>query len=534
VSQLGFGATSTTNPIYQNTLTYTYDIANRVTDVADSLDGGPSLTLHRDYDDLDRVTAERQAGRGTVNYTYYPSGRRQTMEVPGQPTLTYTYDNADRLTKIDGGAALGIVQFTYEGHRPKKVTLANGVDMTYAFDEADQLKSIVYSKGVTTLGNLSYEYDRDGRRTAIGGSLAQVVLPGAVASTNYNNNNQLLQWAGQNYTYDNNGNVWTDGSKTFVWNSRDQLTGLTGGVTASFGYDGFGRRISKTVASAQTGYVYDGLNFVQELAGASVKANLVTGLGLDEVYQRKQGLTASHVLSDALGSTLGLTDANGLFTTTYAYEPYGNTTTYGASNENAQRYTGREDDATGLMYYRARYYIPNCGRFASEDPIGIGGGMNEYQYVTGSPLNLVDPLGLWSFQGGGGRPPHYFALTGGCSNGSAFGGFRFGPGGGAHASVDFTGQLPHQRKYPRGLGSGFYIGGFASFDVSIGPFWLGWEGRAGFGFDTNRMGFLYADVPDLRDISFGGKESGRWGAGGAAALGVDVGGYSHGSFGCGS
>jgi len=49
-----------------------------------------------------------------------------------------------------------------------------------------------------------------------------------------------------------------------------------------------------------------------------------------------------------------------------------------------------------LYYYRARYYSPQLGRFISEDPDGIGGGSNYYAYVDGNPVDLTDPLGLWS------------------------------------------------------------------------------------------------------------------------------------------
>ena len=68
----------------------------------------------------------------------------------------------------------------------------------------------------------------------------------------------------------------------------------------------------------------------------------------------------------------------------------------GAVSSNAQQYTGRENDGTGLYYYRNRYYLPDCGRFISEDPAGMRGGLNKYGYVSGDPINASDPYGLWS------------------------------------------------------------------------------------------------------------------------------------------
>jgi RHS repeat-associated protein len=58
-------------------------------------------------------------------------------------------------------------------------------------------------------------------------------------------------------------------------------------------------------------------------------------------------------------------------------------------------FTGREWDAeTGLYYYRARYYDPRLGRFISQDPIGLVGGVNLHAYVGNRPTVLTDPSGL--------------------------------------------------------------------------------------------------------------------------------------------
>jgi RHS repeat-associated protein len=61
---------------------------------------------------------------------------------------------------------------------------------------------------------------------------------------------------------------------------------------------------------------------------------------------------------------------------------------------NPIQYTSRENDATGLNYYRARYYDAVLKRFVSSDPIGLKGGLNTYAYVEGNPITYVDPRGL--------------------------------------------------------------------------------------------------------------------------------------------
>ena len=58
------------------------------------------------------------------------------------------------------------------------------------------------------------------------------------------------------------------------------------------------------------------------------------------------------------------------------------------------RFQGQYFDAeTGLHYNRFRYYDPGCGRFVSQDPIGVFGGENQYQYAP-NPIDWIDPYGL--------------------------------------------------------------------------------------------------------------------------------------------
>jgi len=62
---------------------------------------------------------------------------------------------------------------------------------------------------------------------------------------------------------------------------------------------------------------------------------------------------------------------------------------------NRYLFQGREyDAATGLYYFRARWYDPDSGRWLSKDPIGIRGGLNQYEFCASNPVNFTDPLGL--------------------------------------------------------------------------------------------------------------------------------------------
>jgi RHS repeat-associated protein len=239
----------------------------------------------------------------------------------------------------------------------------------------------------------AYTYDAAGRRTSMGGSYARVNLPPALTSATYDAANKRTNWAGTAQTYDLNGNLTGDGTRTYTWDTRDRLTATNGGgQTSSYVYDAFGRRISRTISGTQTAYVHDGHNPVHTGTGSTITGTLLNGGGLDERYVRTVGGANTALLTDALGSLLHIVDAAGATTATCTYEPYGAVTSSGPDSTGFQ-YTGREVDVGGLMYYRARYYNPRRARFISEDPIGLAGGDNLYGYVSGSPTNATDPTG---------------------------------------------------------------------------------------------------------------------------------------------
>jgi RHS repeat-associated protein len=178
---------------------------------------------------------------------------------------------------------------------------------------------------------------------------------------------------------------------------RARASECDGGTNlAAYQYDASWRRAQNTLNGLMTWHLYDGLNPVQELNGASppvATANMLTGLNIDEYFQRVDSNALSY-LTDMLDSTLALADSGGNLNTTYTYEPFGNTTISGSSG-NPYQFTGRENDDTGLYFYRARYYSPTFQRFIAQDPIGFGGGdPNAYNYVSADPVNAADPRGL--------------------------------------------------------------------------------------------------------------------------------------------
>jgi RHS repeat-associated protein len=103
------------------------------------------------------------------------------------------------------------------------------------------------------------------------------------------------------------------------------------------------------------------------------------------------------------------------------------------------QYTGRENDGTGLYYYRARYYHAVAKRFIAEDPIGQAGGFNVSAYVGGNPLSFIDPFGLDEivFDRGAGTLTYY-----GDGFSSTYHGVTTGKGGSTDPRAPWEGPIP--------------------------------------------------------------------------------------------
>jgi RHS repeat-associated protein len=497
---------------------YTYDAGNRITQVQEKNAGGTvTATITRAYDGLDRLTQEVTA-QGTVNYTYDNASRRATMTVVGQPQVTYTYDNANRLTQVQQGTSTVTIGYD-DADRRTSLTLPNTNSVTYSYNVASELTSITYKQGATTLGTLTYTYDAAGNRIKTGGTFARSSLPPALTTTNYNANNQQLTFGTTTETFDLNGNLATSTdagvTTTYTWNARNQLTGISkSGFTASFTYDSFGRRTGRTVNGTTTNFVYDGLNPVQEKAGATVNANLLTGLGIDEFFTRTDSVGVRSLLPDALGSTVALGDGTGTLQTQYTYEPFGFVSQTGAASTNSYKYTGREDDGSGLFYYRARYYQPRFQRFISEDPIGfLGGDLNLYGYASENPLSYIDPTGncpwcvallIGGASGAGFDFLYQLLLNGGnyqCIDWSSIGSSAFT--GAALSTLGPTGAL-----LGRGGAQAFLRGGYNQSAGLLNRTYIrfGWSGPVGpdmMDILSLRVGRLHFDLKLLGGIRSG-------------------------------
>lgn len=105
---------------------------------------------------------------------------------------------------------------------------------------------------------------------------------------------------------------------------------------------------ARRLTCSTTSFLYDGANIGQEQSGGSASVNILTG-EVDALFSRTDASGTVTPVQDSFGSMVALTDANGVIQTTYSCEPFGKSATSGTANGNSQKYTGREDDATGLL-----------------------------------------------------------------------------------------------------------------------------------------------------------------------------------------
>ena len=206
------------------------------------------------------------------------------------------------------------------------------------------------------------------------------------------------------YTYDQNGNELSAGSRTFTWDLANRLKTTTlSTTTTAYSYDGLGKRLQAstgTAASAKTNFLWDVNRSLPQIAQERDGSN---ALQRQYVYgqrriRQSQG-TASYYLYDGLGSVVTTASSTGAVQRTWSYEPFGPIRTQsGTTPANFMQFAGEYLDPTGLYHLRARQYDPASGRFLSRDPLVAprskpGGSL--YAYSADRPTVLVDhPTGM--------------------------------------------------------------------------------------------------------------------------------------------
>ncbi len=376
-------------------------------------DGAGNTSYSRDA--LGRMLSRTDPFGNTVAYAYNNLGLRSQITYPGNKNVSYSYDAANRM---------------------QTVTSWLGVMANYSYNQAGQLASVINGNGTTT--TLQYQ-PTTGRLTGLFNRKADGTVIASYQFTLDGNGNRTKSDTVQpldavsptaqtvNYTYNGANHLLTAGNKTFTFNSRgvltqitapggnstfsfdvlDRLTSLTapGSVTASFVYDGMNNRLSQTVNGATTRYVLDTNKGLTDVLMETNTSNApqryyIYGLGL--IAQTDgSGANPRYYHYNGIGSTVALTDSNQSVTDAYAYDPFGTVASQFGSMPNPFQFVGQygvQQAAAGLQFMRARYYLPEIGKFSSRDKV-LGSSsksqsLNLYSYSFNNSTNFIDTGGM--------------------------------------------------------------------------------------------------------------------------------------------
>jgi RHS repeat-associated protein len=437
--------TTLTDPISPVPFTYTYvSTTDRVQSVTYPNGQVSTYAYHPNSGDhrLQEIHHKRPGGAllAKFNYTYGPVGTINTWYQQNDPDFStfqlFEYDGADQLTVAVINGALPSPQlplqrlaYAYDPAGNRTTEQIDGVGTQAIYNTLNRLVTKQPGGGLLFKGSL----DEPGTVTVQASPATmgpdnkfsgRATVPPGVSTVevrakdaNQNERTNLYQvpdqaGATQSFTYDPNGNLWTQGTRTYEWDAENRLLrALNGGTEiARFVYDALGRRQEKTGGGVTRTYVYDDNAILEERVTPGSTRRYVHGPGIDRPLAVVENGQVSYFVADHLGSIRQVTNTAGNPTLTRNYDPWGNMGAGGVST-GGYAFTGREwDPETALYYYRARYYDPKIGRFLSEDPIGIeGGDHNLYAYVGNDPVNFVDPWGLIRHNA---RPPRTVPLTG--------------------------------------------------------------------------------------------------------------------------
>ncbi|MEN8376323.1 MAG: RHS repeat-associated core domain-containing protein [Gemmatimonadota bacterium] len=416
---------------------YTYDLAgNRMTWTWPYLAGQTQHTVSYQYGpgnalDSVKVTDPFTAADRSARFVFDGLGRRQSVTFDSGSDTDFHYDALGRLGRV---------------HSTHPSQTQDPIDQRYTFDRdgnmireeehgerrgdpafqgPDVTSRVFNERGQTKLDSATvagqftvarYYYDAAGNRTGVGGTDSTV----HTVFTNSNATHEIRDEQGvpeKRYGYDRNGNETFDqDNPNFTtigfaryYNGLGQLIG-TEPDHNWFRYDALGRRVgirNDFSGSSATRVLFDGNNIVYQGTETS-GTRFVHGPGTDDPLFMIPPTSAHSCVNSAEyyyvthgGRLFDFQNRNGVDCTDGSWGPIFENSGRLSGATAASRSFGASrgldpsnPDSRELSFFRNRYYNATTGKFTQEDPIGLAGGINLYNYSGNNPAGFTDPFGL--------------------------------------------------------------------------------------------------------------------------------------------
>lgn len=411
----------------------TYDSLGRLETIATSTTPSGTIASYTyTYNNLDQRTRATREDNSYWSYGYDDRGEITSAKkywsdnspVAGQQ-LEYGFDTiGNRASTKAGGDAQGLNQrlATYTANSLNQyqqrtvpgaldiLGTANAAATVTVNDQATYRRGDYFYKELAVSNSSAPVYPQvnaTGVRSGIGGADEDAVTQ-TIGHSYVPKNVEV-------YTYDDDGNLTTDGRWNYTWDAENRLSSMDAIAAApvaaklrlEFAYDYMGRRIQKKVyvwnvptssyqLQSTTKFVYDDWNLIAEMdAGGNLQRNyswssemLLLGTSSD-VY---------HMIYDGNQNITGLIQAStGLAAASYDYDAFGRIlkSLGDYASQNPLRFGGQYMDAeSGLLYYGHRYYNPDTARWIGRDPMGEDAGNHLYRFANNDGVNRTDYLGL--------------------------------------------------------------------------------------------------------------------------------------------